>query len=126
MASARSGRPDSDPSELSCEHCGSNRLRFPATGDAPVTCEDCGKAGPLLHELQDRFASGLPGERGRRRSASAHAEGRTELRERHEAEVDASQAGLRESIAETDRLVDESDDMLRRHRIECDERESGG
>ena len=124
MASARSGRPDADPRDLSCEHCGSNRLRFPATGDAPVTCEDCGRAGPALSELQDRFASGLSAGRRPRRRASAHSEGRTELRERHEAEVDASQAGLRESIAETDRLVDESDEMLRRHRTECDQQDS--
>ena len=34
---------------------------------------------------------------------------------------EASQDGLRKSIAETERLVGESDKMLRRHRKECEE-----
>ena len=42
-------------------------------------------------------------------------------RDRHAAEVEASQQSLRESISETERLVDESDQMLRRHRRECDD-----
>ena len=46
---------------------------------------------------------------------------RAERRARHSDEVEASQARLRESIKETERLVDESDKMLRRHRRECDE-----
>lgn len=45
---------------------------------------------------------------------------RAERRAQHTAEVKASQANLRTSIAETERLVGESDDMLRRHREECD------
>ena len=40
---------------------------------------------------------------------------RAEQRERHAREVEASQKALRESISETERLVDESDQMLRRH-----------
>ena len=48
---------------------------------------------------------------------------RAERRRQHTAEVEASQKGLRKSIAETERLVGESDDMLRRHRQECDEDE---
>jgi hypothetical protein len=44
-----------------------------------------------------------------------------ERRDRHAAEIEESQAALRKSIAETGRLVDESDDMLRRHRKECDD-----
>jgi hypothetical protein len=43
---------------------------------------------------------------------------RAERRERHSAEVEASQAALRDSINETERLVKESDEMLRRHREE--------
>jgi hypothetical protein len=43
-----------------------------------------------------------------------------ERRDRHSAEVEASQAELRSSIKETERLVDESDQMLRRHRAECE------
>ena len=51
---------------------------------------------------------------------------RAQRREQQSREVEASQKQLRESIAETERLVDESDQMLRRHRQECedDDRES--
>jgi hypothetical protein len=51
---------------------------------------------------------------------------RAERREQQSREVEASQKALRESIAETERLVGESEKMLRRHRKECDddERES--
>ena len=45
---------------------------------------------------------------------------RAERRERHAAEVEASQVELRNSITETERLVDQSDRMLRRHRTECE------
>ena len=47
--------------------------------------------------------------------------GRAERRERQATEVEASQDALRESIAATEKLVDESDSMLRRHRKECDD-----
>ena len=46
---------------------------------------------------------------------------RAERREQQAREVEASQKSLRASIAETDRLVGESEDMLRRHRQECEE-----
>lgn len=46
---------------------------------------------------------------------------RAERRDRHSREVEASQAELRRSIAETKRLVDEADDMLLRHRNECED-----
>jgi hypothetical protein len=49
---------------------------------------------------------------------------RAERRDRHCAEVEKSQAALRRSIAETERLVGESDEMLRRHREECDDGEA--
>jgi hypothetical protein len=45
---------------------------------------------------------------------------RAERRDRHSAEVEASQAELRKSISETERLVNQSDQMLRRHRNECE------
>ena len=48
---------------------------------------------------------------------------RGERRERHAAEVEASQGALRESVAVTEKLVDQSDRMLRRHRKECDDEE---
>jgi len=43
---------------------------------------------------------------------------RAERREQQSAEVEANQQALRRSIAETDRLVGESEQMLRRHRLE--------
>lgn len=49
------------------------------------------------------------------------AKDRSERRERHAAEVEASQAALRESIQETERLVGKSEEMLRRHRQEHEE-----
>jgi hypothetical protein len=45
---------------------------------------------------------------------------RTLRREQQSLDVEASQEGLRNSIAETERLVGESDRMLKRHRAECD------
>jgi len=50
---------------------------------------------------------------------------RAKRRDRQAAEVEASQAKLRASIAETERLVGESDQMLRRHRKESDEADTG-
>lgn len=46
---------------------------------------------------------------------------RVERREQQAREVEASQAALRKSIAETQRCVDDSDAMLRRHRKECED-----
>ena len=46
---------------------------------------------------------------------------RAERREQQTREVESSQESLRVSIAETERLVDESDKMLRRHRKECED-----
>lgn len=43
---------------------------------------------------------------------------RAERSEQQSREVEASQEALRNSIAETDRLVGESEAMLRRHRQE--------
>jgi hypothetical protein len=46
---------------------------------------------------------------------------RAERREQQAREVEASQQLLRESIAETDRLVDDAEQMLKRHRKECEQ-----
>lgn len=46
---------------------------------------------------------------------------RAERRAQQAQEVEESQAKLRASIAETERLMDASDQMLQRHRRECDE-----
>jgi hypothetical protein len=56
-------------------------------------------------------------------AASGEGGSRGERRDRHAAEVEASQDALRESIAATEELVEESDRMLRRHRRECDDEE---
>lgn len=48
-------------------------------------------------------------------------ENRKERRERHAQEVEASQQNLRDNIAETERLLTASDNMLKRHRRECDD-----
>lgn len=48
------------------------------------------------------------------------AKDRAARRERHAADVEESQAALRKSIDETGRLVEESEEMLRRHRSEND------
>ena len=106
--------------DLSCAECGSNRLRFPATDEEPVKCEDCGAAVMSLQEVKELMTGGMPG-----RAGGAAPEERAERRERHTSEVEASQSDLRDSVAETDRLVDASDEMLRRHRKECDEAEGG-
>lgn len=43
---------------------------------------------------------------------------RVEQGQRHALEIEASQRAMRESISETERLVDESEKILRRHRRE--------
>ena len=48
-------------------------------------------------------------------------ETRRERRERHAQDVEESQKQLRESIARTNKLLDDSQKMLRRHRQECDD-----
>ena len=48
---------------------------------------------------------------------------RTERREQQAREVEESQAKLRANIAETQRLMNQSDEMLRRHRRELEEDE---
>ena len=45
-------------------------------------------------------------------------EARSARRARHADDVEASQKALRQSINVTERLVEESDEMLRRHRRE--------
>jgi len=50
---------------------------------------------------------------------------RAKRREQQAREIEASQVELRKSIAETDRLVGESDRMLKRHRDECEADDAG-
>jgi hypothetical protein len=46
---------------------------------------------------------------------------RAARREQQAKEVEESQVRLKSNIAEAKRLVDQSDEMLRRHRLECQE-----
>jgi hypothetical protein len=48
-------------------------------------------------------------------------EARHERRERQTREVEQSQQELRDSIAHTEHLLNQSETMLNRHRRECDE-----
>lgn len=50
---------------------------------------------------------------------------RAERREQQAREVEENQAAFRKSIAETQRCVDDSEAMLKRHRRECDEDDAG-
>ena len=97
--------------DLSCVKCGSNRLRFPAADEDPVTCEDCGAEGKSLGEVKALMA-GSKGAKPTKLAAQ---------RLRQFTEVEASQEGIRASITETDRLVSEADKMLRRHRKEAED-----
>ena len=65
----------------------------------------------------------MPGKTSGRTEAGRNS--RAERRDRQAAEVEASQANLRKNIAETKRLVGESDAMLKRHRKECEDDEAG-
>ncbi len=51
---------------------------------------------------------------------------RASRRERQSSELEKNQTDLRASIAESKRLVDEADAMIRRHRDECEAAEAGG
>ena len=48
-------------------------------------------------------------------------EQRRERRERQAREVEESQRALRDSIAKTQKLLDASDEMLKRHRSEAED-----
>jgi hypothetical protein len=101
---------------LSCPRCGGNHLAFPDTDEEQVICEECGAAvqtlGSVKARLRDAAQQGRESRSTEQRRANRHA--------RHEAEIEASQAALRASVAETDRLIGESEKMLRRHRQEND------
>jgi hypothetical protein len=93
--------------ELVCGKCGSNRFKFPHASRDTVRCEDCGEPMASLPELQDKIANG-----------KTPAESRDQRLDRHAKEVARSHAQLRASVAETDRLIVRSNEMLRRHRKE--------
>jgi len=50
---------------------------------------------------------------------------RTARRLRQSQEMEQNQQDLRRSIAESKRLVDQADEMIQRHRDECDAAEGG-
>ena len=93
--------------KLACAECGSNRFFFPKSGDGEVKCEDCGRSVASLNELRDKIVNG-----------GKTSETRTKRLERHSKEVADSHEKLRASVAETDRLIVASNEMIRRHREE--------
>ena len=96
--------------DLVCADCGSNRFKFPKSVDDAVKCEECGQPVATLSELQARLSgNGKP------------AESRAQRLKRHAEEVAMSHEDLRASVAETDRLIVASNEMLRRHREEDSE-----
>ena len=96
--------------DLACAQCGSNRLRFPKSADDTVKCEECGTPVASLSELQARIVDGGKTRESRRRRI-----------ERHAREVADSHTQLRTSVAETDRLIVASNEMIQRHRREDEE-----
>lgn len=59
-------------------------------------------------------------ERWRKEFQITSKESRLARRDRQTREFESNQKGLRESIAESNRLVDEANVMIQRHRDECD------
>jgi ribosomal protein S27E len=96
--------------DLVCAKCGSNRFKFPKSADDEVKCEDCGHPVATLNELQAKIV----GEPKRQES-------RSERLKRHAEEVAKSHEELRASVAQTDRLIVSSNEMIRRHREEDEE-----
>ena len=92
---------------LSCAQCGSNRFKFPKSATELVKCGDCGHPVASLGELQEQVAKG-----------EEAAETREQRHLRHAKEVAESHAQLRKSVAETDRRIVASDEMIKRHRQE--------
>lgn len=93
--------------KLECTKCGSNHFKFPKTADDPVKCEDCGHPVASLDELQAKIVGD-----------KSHVESRAQRLARHADEVAKSHEKLRQSVAETDRLIVASNEMIRRHRKE--------
>jgi hypothetical protein len=92
--------------------CGSNCFISRTSDKEEVVCEDCGSP---LHSLGTTKRAGRWLYAAIISAKVAFAPRAPDCRNR------ASDAGLRHSIAETDRLVLESDKMLRRHHKECDD-----
>jgi hypothetical protein len=97
-------------SDLVCANCGGNRFMFPKSAEEQVKCDDCDEPVATLHELQARIVRG-----------PSHKESRAARAVRHAAEVADSHGKLRASVAQTDRLIVASDEMLQRHREENDD-----
>jgi predicted nucleic acid-binding Zn-ribbon protein len=97
-------------SDLVCANCGSNRFMFPKSAEEQVKCDECDEPVATLHELQARIVRGPSREESREARAARHA-----------AEVADSHDKLRASVAETDRLIVASNEMLQRHREESDD-----
>lgn len=96
--------------DLVCPECGSNRFKFPRTSGGSVKCDDCGHEIASLDALQSQIVAEASG-----------TESRAARTRRHASEVAESHEKLRASVAETDRLIVVSNEMLKRHRRESDD-----
>lgn len=104
--------------ELLCPECAGNRLSLPKNDNEPVACEDCRVVAGTLKDAKAMVEGKASGWPSLGTSNPARASARME---RHKTEIAASQASIRASIAETDRLVVESEEMLSRHQRERDD-----
>lgn len=102
---------------LSCPKCGGNRLLFPPNDEEQVICEECGAQVQSLGSIK-AFVGRASRQAPKPGAAADRAANR---RSRHASEIEASQAALRANVAETNRLIGESDKMLRRHRKEIED-----
>lgn len=82
-----------------------------------MICEECGTHVQSLGSIKALIV------RASRQApkSGAAADRAANRRSRHASEIEASQAALRANVAETDRLIGESDKMLRRHRKEIED-----
>ncbi len=112
------------------ERNGCDNVVIKVPGGEPLSIEEfailyC----PSESDAGGSIASSTPAKASDSRPATPKAAtGRARRRDRQAREVEASQVALRESIATTEKLVDELDTMLRRHRKECDDedQQAGG
>lgn len=92
-------------------------MGFPQSDEEQVTCEECGSEVESLGSVK-ALVGGISHQALKPISVADRTINR---RARQASEIEASQAALRANVAETDRLIRESDKMLRRHRKEIED-----
>lgn len=96
--------------DLVCPKCGSNKFKFPKTSSDAVQCGDCGHEFATLDTLEEKIVA-----------KAKSAETRVQRTRRHASEVADSHDKMRANVAETDRLIIQSNETLTRHRRENEE-----